>query len=595
VRCLVVAAVSALVLAAAATAAPPSTPVYDSNGRLVQTPFVPTKAAARLTEKRATALFLADDKVADWLSRYSKKGRTIDTSYESDPAKCSAGAQGGCWNVNVFWKKNEKVDAGEIATGRVDDGTGRVTEAWTGPQVAWKMARGYEGAFGGKKINSLSIWLAFCVAFLLGLVDFRRPFSVRNLDLLVLLSFSVSLWLFNRGDIFTSVPLVYPPLLYLLARCVWIGVTGRPARAARPVWPAMVLLGAAVFLGGFKIALNFLDSNVIDVGYAGVIGAQRIASGVVPYGNFPEEGDLKACGPADAAGEIRDRIQKNGRCESSNPLGDTYGPVAYEAYLPGYWIRGWSGKWDSLPAVHLTSVIFDVLCLLGMGLVGLRYGGPWLGAALAFAWAAFPFTQYVSMSNTNDAIVPVFLIFGLWLAGSPSARGVFAALSGWTKFATLVTAPLWLTYPGPIRRPRPAVAFAAGFAAATAVAFSVLLLDAHPIQAAQTFYDRTLKTQITRESPFSLWDWAQYHARGIPDLHVVQWVLEGLLVVAAVAAAFFPSRKTPLQLAALTGALLIGFELVLTHWFYLYVPWFFPFVTFALLAPHRGAERDPAL
>jgi hypothetical protein len=553
----------------------------------VAAPFPPAKAKQRLTKARAIELFLQDDKVADWLERYPRKGRVTDAVYEPDSTKCTAGTQGGCWTVHVWWSKNEKVDAGEIAQGKVDDRTTAVTEAWTGPQVAWKMARGYDGAFGGRKINSVPVWLAFCIVFLLGLLDFRRPLSLRNLDLLVLLSFSASLWYFNHGDILTSVPLAYGPLAYLLARCVWIGWRGRPVSAAKPLWPAWVLLAATVFLAGFRIGLNIEDSNVIDVGYAGVIGADRIANGVVPYGNFPEEDDLKACGPADSAGEIRERIQKNGRCEAANPLGDTYGPVAYEAYLPGYWIRGWSGKWDHLPAVHLTSVLFDVLCMLGLGLVGLRYGGPWLGAALAFAWAAFPFTQYVSQSNTNDSIVPVFLIFGFWLAARPWLRGIFAALSGWTKFATLVVAPLWLTYPGPVRRPRPALAFAAGFALATLAAFSVLLLDAHPVRAAQTFYERTLKTQVTRESPFSLWDWAQYHARGIPDLHVVQRVLEGLLVLGAVAAAFLPRTKTPLQLAALTGALLLGFELVLTHWFYLYIPWFFPFVAFALLANGR--------
>jgi hypothetical protein len=594
-RRLVAVVVATLVLVPVAGAATSSSPVYDSDGRLVETPFAPTAARVELTKERATAIFLENDKVADWLARYPRKGRITDATYEADSSKCPAGALGGCWTVNAWWKEG-KADAGQIATGKVDDRTAAVREAWTGPQVAWKMARGSDGAFGGKKINSLPVWLAFCIVFLIGLADFRRPLSVRNLDLLVLLSFSISLGFFNRGDIFASVPLAYPPLLYLLARCLWIGIRGRATSMARPLWSPAVLLAAAVFLVGFRIGLNIEESNVIDVGYAGVIGAQRIADGVVPYGNFPEEGALKACGPADSEGAIRDRIQPNGRCESANPLGDTYGPVAYAAYLPGYWIRGWSGKWDDLPAVHLTSVIFDVLCVIGMGLIGLRFGGRWLGAALAFAWAAFPFTQYVSMSNTNDAIVPVFLIFGFWLASSPWLRGVSVALSGWTKFATLVVAPLWLTYPGPVRRPRIWVAFTAGFVAATVLAFSVLLLDAHPIQAAETFYERTLKTQITRESPFSLWDWAQYHARGIPDLHVVQWVLEGLLVVGAVAAAFFPARKTPLQLAALTGALLIGFELVLTHWFYLYIPWFFPFVAFAVLAAtNRRPEREPAV
>ena len=205
-----------------------------------------------------------------------------------------------------------------------------------------------------------------------------------------------------------------------------------------------------------------------------------------------------------------------------------------------------------------------------------------------------------SVTAAAFAAIALFVVswtllhFGFWLASSPWLRGALVALSGWTKFATLIVAPLWLTYPGPVRRPRPALAFAAGFAAASVLALSVLFLDAHPIQAAETFYERTVKTQIIRESPFSLWDWAQYHARGIPDLHVLQWVLEGLLVAGALAAAFFPARKTPLQLAALTGALLIGFEIVLTHWFYLYIPWFFPFVAFAVLARKRRVEPEPA-
>jgi hypothetical protein len=77
----------------------------------------------------------------------------------------------------------------------------------------------------------------------------------------------------------------------------------------------------------------------------------------------------------------------------------------------------------------------------------------------------------------------------------------------------------------------------------------------------------------------------------VPDLHLVQRALQGLLVVGAVAVAFVPRRKSPLQLAALTGALLVGLELVLTHWFYLYIPWFFPFAAFALLAAAPAVVR----
>ena len=39
------------------------------------------------------------------------------------------------------------------------------------------------------------------------------------------------------------------------------------------------------------------------------------------------------------------------------------------------------------------------------------------------------------------------------------------------------------------------------------------------------------------------------------------------------------------RLAALTAALLAGFELVVTYWLYTYIPWFYPFAAIALLAP----------
>src|SRR5438105_4165894 len=71
----------------------------------------------------------------------------------------------------------------------------------------------------------------------------------------------------------------------------------------RMSWLAMAVL----FLVGFRIALNVVDSNVIDVGYAGVIGANKIAHGQPLYtGKFPKD----------------------------NANGDTYGPVNYLAYLP---------------------------------------------------------------------------------------------------------------------------------------------------------------------------------------------------------------------------------------------------------------------
>ncbi|MGA3361784.1 MAG: hypothetical protein ABSD82_07115, partial [Solirubrobacteraceae bacterium] len=127
----------------------------------------------------------------------------------------------GEWQVAFYSRDQEFVQV------IVSAFTGRVLGAYTGIQIAWTMARGYPGAFG-RHLDALYIWLPLCLAFLTPFFDWRMPLRMLNLDLLVLLSLSVSLALFNRADIGASVPLAYPPLLYLIARLLWLARRGAP-------------------------------------------------------------------------------------------------------------------------------------------------------------------------------------------------------------------------------------------------------------------------------------------------------------------------------------------------------------------------------
>jgi hypothetical protein len=157
----------------------------------------------------------------------------------------------------------------------------------------------------------------------------------------------------------------------------------------------------------------------------------------------------------------------------------------------------------------------------------------------------------------------------------------------------LIVVPLWLTYPSGLRRSG-VLRFAAGFGVATLLAFSILLLDPSLTHAVRTFWDRTVAFQFDRDSPFSIWDWGQYHAGGIPDLASLQTVVQVCAIALAGIAAALPRRKGPLELAALTAALLLAFELSLTHWSYLYLPWVLPFVLLALLLPRDARPTEPA-
>ena len=373
-------------------------------------------------------------------------------------------------------------------------------------------------------------------------------------------------------------------------------MTGR--RGPRtPVWPVWVLAAAAVFLAGFRVGLNVeAPRSMIDVGFAGVIGGQRIANGQVPYGHMPDQGDLKKCGPADATGRGA-RADPDERALRGVELerGDTYGPVSYLAYVPGYLAFGWTGKWDELWAAHATSLLFDGLCILGLALVGRRFGGNRLAATLAFAWAAYPFTLYASNSNTNDAIMPAFLIFGFWLASSPWARGAAVALAGWTKFAALLLAPLWLGYPNALRSPlrlgRSGWRWVAGFAVATLASFAILLLEPDPART------RPASSASARSASSSTASRRSRSGAGVSTTPRESPTCTSCSRRSRCCSSRARSRsrssrgaRSPLQLAALTAAVLIGFELVLTHWFYLYIPWFFPFVAFAVLSARDRVE-----
>lgn len=456
--------------------------------------------------------------------------------------------------------KNEKWEVGwfegdhEYALVMVDPKTDKVTESWTGYQVAWEMARGYSGEFA-HSLNSPFIWLPLCAFFLVGLTDWRKLRRIANLDLLVLLGFGVSHFFFNRGDIGLSVPLAYPVLVYLLGRCLWIGFRGR-GTGLRPVWPTMWLLIAALFLMGFRVGLNMADAGAIDVGFAGVVGAHKIVHGEPLYGDFPE--DIHS--------------------------GDTYGPVNYAAYVPFEVIWPNAGVWNDLPAAHGASITFDIATFILLFVLGIRIrpgpAGRRLGAILAFGWAAFPYTAYVLESDSNDALVAALLVATLVLLARPLWRGVTLSLATWAKFIPLMLAPMLLTLDG--WKPRKLALYAGGFAAVTVAFMLWPAID----PGLKVFYERTIAAQAGRSSPFSIWG----QDESLEPLRVAILAATGVL---AIALAFVPRRKSLLQVAALSAALLIGVQITLHHWFYLYIVWFFPLMLVALALLEPTDEPDP--
>ncbi|HYI79821.1 MAG TPA: hypothetical protein VEW67_03075 [Thermoleophilaceae bacterium] len=502
---------------------------------------------------------------AEQAIRIASRSETIRAERERhDDFRPAAYTRGpGRWQVS--WFDGDR----EVAQARVDDQLDLVLEAWTGNQVAWSMARGYEGAFG-RKLNAPYVWIPLCILFLLPFVDPRRPFRLLHLDLLVLLGFGLSHIYFNRGEIGVSVPLVYPVLLYLLGRLLWSGLRGRerPQRLV-PHLPISWLAFILIFLVAFRVGLNVVDSNVIDVGYAGVIGADRIADGDGLYGpGFAPDVEH----------------------------GDTYGPLTYLSYVPFEQALPWSGAWDDLPAAHGAAIAFDLLTLLGLLLLGrrLRAGpaGRELSVALGYAWVTYPYAIFALQTNSNDTLVGLLTVAAmLALTLAPARRGLSAAARGGSialataaKVGPLALAPLFATAElGPTKRS--ALRNLAIFVAVLAVVLAATFLPFMPDGGVRELYDRTLGYQASRRSPFSVWG-------QLDNGETYRSIMTGVAVLLAVVVAFVPRRKAPLQVAALGAAVLIAVQLAASHWFYLYVVWFLPLALITLLGVHAGSREE---
>jgi hypothetical protein len=437
----------------------------------------------------------------------------------------------------------------------------RVTGVWTGPLALAVYARGdFATLFG-----SAWVLLPFSLLFLVPFLDPRRPWRMLHVDALVIESFLVSYLLFDHAQLEPAVWMAYPPLVYLLARMLSIGWRQGLGGAARrgvaslsPLLSVRVLGVGLIALVAARVGLSLLDHDVVDVGYASVIGAHRIATGQSLY-------------------------------YASTAHGDTYGPIAYLAYLPFELIFPWHGAWNYLPSAHVASIVFDLVTIGGLVLLGrrLRTGreGLRLGLALGWAWAACPFTLLVLMLHTNDGLIAMLSVLSLLAFSSPAARGALLGLAAAAKFAP---AALLGLYAGDRRRGiKGTLVCLASFVVVAVTAIGLYL----PSGGLSEFYHHTIGYQLTRSDVFSPWG---LH----PGLDPLKTVLEAAALALCAIVAFVPRRRSLNEVCALAGAITIAVQLPAVHWFYYFIVWFMPFVLVALLArgdEEGGIEEDPEM
>ena len=197
--------------------------------------------------------------------------------------------------------------------------------------------------------------------------------------------------------------------------------------------------------------------------------------------------------------------------------------------------RRLGGKWDRLPP-KATSLLFDGLTLVGLALVGWRFGRARLAATLTFAWVAYPFDirHELQLERHDSARYPRL---GVLLSTSAAARGSSSALRRGRssprscscrcgpRIRTASSGRVhsccsqWGSWSPPCS--------ASGYCCSSRTGPRC------------TGFLGPFGWQLGRDSPFSAWNWAEY---GYPDLHVLQTALKGLLLVGAIVLGFVPAE-----------------------------------------------------
>jgi hypothetical protein len=397
-------------------------------------------------------------------------------------------------------------------------------------------------------------FLLLAIAFVVPLLDVRRPLRLAHLDLAVLVVAPLVFVRFmdqSAGSLRTAVVWTTIGLAYLFVRLSILAFRPRPSYqpllARAPVSVVTLAAGSLLFL---ELAFPLYDYRpVIDVGYSSVAGAEHILEGRDVYGATYVHPELRP---------------------------DTYGPLTYLAYVPFAYLFS-----DPAHAARVAAAAFHVLTVVALFFLGRRLArgrsGTRLGVAYAYAWCAYPPAFFVTVYAYNDMLVALCLV-GAMLAAAPFARGGVLGLGAAAKFVPALTVPLFAA-PGGAASRRTLLIYGAAFAAMVAAAVVLLLPDGGVAE----FYHRTLGWQLDRASVSSVW--GQFGSLGW-----LQQVTRSLAVVVALGAAFVPRRRSPVQVAALAGAVIALFELSLTHLLPSYVVWFAPLAIVAMLG--APAKRE---
>jgi hypothetical protein len=453
------------------------------------------------------------------------------------------------------------------------------------------------------------LWIALLILLVVGF-DYARPWSARNLDLLIV---QVIGWcLIGSLDLLVTVTRRPDPTYYGLIRLVFAIVTGLSAvlivrmvwRSTRPdtwTWTSALdvraLAAVAAFTVTLALAFPFLRPAE-DASYFTNLGGQRLRErGLLPYGdplltNTPGAGYGPLMYAAQAGLQIVLREHANNPSPDLPELGPNSTYMAPSPTSAQFLLAG-----------------FQLLAAWALFKIGQRLGSDSLGLALAALYCGSVGVLGVGGSGDQvggmtfvSHIVPasVTLIAFRYLDKPPAAGALLAAAAAFGFYPAFMF-PTWLGYYWGDSR-KAAIRFTVGFGAVCLVVGVWVLLASRPADGlglVATIVRDTLGHQtdpnVYGRTPFGFWG---------QQTGLWRWLFQPLTGQSAMLSPFFMlycafltltailARNVGLVgLALLTSAVALGANLWKIHATGAYLAWYYPFLLIGALGPGMLISR----
>ena len=420
-------------------------------------------------------------------------------------------------------------------------------------------------------------WLSFVLVVVVT-GHFGRVWSQRNLDILLLYALVPFLnvtWTHTRLA-YTGIFVV---TALLFARCLWAAtdrgttLTESSRLHPRAVW---ILLAFVLLLH----VVTLYERGIGDVGIWSAVGGEYLLrTGRLPYGT--------EFGP---------------NC--------VYGPLMYVLFAPAGWAASFIreiapdgsivlenfGNWQAMRGVQTTELFLDLLALLALFRLARRQGDRNLALTVVFVYAISPYligmTGELGIERASHIAAAPFILIALLLLDRPAWAGILLGIATGMLYYPLFLAPLWFGYLRRKESLRHGLRFLMGFAAVGIVCIVMLLVMVKPVEKSESplgaFFDDTIAQQQFKpgygNSRLSFWGQYPALARwGKPTAGIVY-------VLFCLAPAFVPCRLDNQRLIALTAAILVGIQLILSFAGGTYIGFYLAPLILTIVGPRPARE-----